>query len=250
MQQPHHYCELCNKSASIYCPSDSAFLCETCDTKVHTANFLVARHFRLPLHTKPTTHDIIASSSSSSSSTTEESTTHPNSTDLSSSSSSDHTRNPQPLLTHTTKTRIDIKLRNRMAIQIANWSTKLHHHHHQLLNQKSIIPISIKLLELCLTRLPYIPVRVAAAASFWVAIRITHHRYNNNSQTTISNTSGAVSEIRRVEQVTDVPGKLILAVEGKLLRLLKRRKRCRRGLAGSMTMSPVAVEFQEGWAEC
>ncbi|XP_019196225.1 PREDICTED: B-box zinc finger protein 32-like [Ipomoea nil] len=39
-------CELCNGEAAVCCPSDSAFLCWSCDAKVHDANFLVARHIR------------------------------------------------------------------------------------------------------------------------------------------------------------------------------------------------------------
>lgn len=39
-------CELCKSSARIYCESDQASLCWSCDGKVHSANFLVARHSR------------------------------------------------------------------------------------------------------------------------------------------------------------------------------------------------------------
>nr|XP_043606646.1 uncharacterized protein LOC122578692 [Erigeron canadensis] len=39
-------CELCKSAARIYCESDQASLCWTCDSKVHSANFLVARHSR------------------------------------------------------------------------------------------------------------------------------------------------------------------------------------------------------------
>ncbi|KAM0059041.1 putative transcription factor interactor and regulator Znf-B family [Helianthus debilis subsp. tardiflorus] len=39
-------CELCKSAAKIYCDSDQASLCWTCDNKVHSANFLVARHSR------------------------------------------------------------------------------------------------------------------------------------------------------------------------------------------------------------
>lgn len=42
-------CELCNRDAILYCDSDSAFLCRTCDASVHRANFLVARHLRQPI---------------------------------------------------------------------------------------------------------------------------------------------------------------------------------------------------------
>ncbi|XWS39535.1 hypothetical protein CRYUN_Cryun18bG0063900 [Craigia yunnanensis] len=39
-------CELCKLAARTYCESDQASLCWDCDTKVHGANFLVARHVR------------------------------------------------------------------------------------------------------------------------------------------------------------------------------------------------------------
>lgn len=37
---------MCKGGASLYCESDSAFLCWNCDARVHEANFLVARHVR------------------------------------------------------------------------------------------------------------------------------------------------------------------------------------------------------------
>lgn len=39
-------CELCKFQAATYCESDEASLCWDCDSKVHGANFLVARHSR------------------------------------------------------------------------------------------------------------------------------------------------------------------------------------------------------------
>ncbi|KAL4333311.1 hypothetical protein GQ457_07G028650 [Hibiscus cannabinus] len=39
-------CELCNNRGRIYCESDVAILCWECDSRVHGANFLVARHLR------------------------------------------------------------------------------------------------------------------------------------------------------------------------------------------------------------
>ncbi|KAK9064407.1 hypothetical protein SSX86_015789 [Deinandra increscens subsp. villosa] len=39
-------CALCKSAAKVYCDSDQASLCWTCDSKVHSANFLVARHSR------------------------------------------------------------------------------------------------------------------------------------------------------------------------------------------------------------
>ncbi|GER28334.1 B-box zinc finger family protein [Striga asiatica] len=43
------HCELCTAAATVYCPSDAAFLCRKCDAEVHGANFLVARHLRRPV---------------------------------------------------------------------------------------------------------------------------------------------------------------------------------------------------------
>uniref|UniRef100_A0A3Q7F4K8 B box-type domain-containing protein n=1 Tax=Solanum lycopersicum TaxID=4081 RepID=A0A3Q7F4K8_SOLLC len=42
-------CELCSSIARVYCESDQASLCWDCDARVHTANFLVAKHSRILL---------------------------------------------------------------------------------------------------------------------------------------------------------------------------------------------------------
>uniref|UniRef100_A0A2C9U4J7 B box-type domain-containing protein n=1 Tax=Manihot esculenta TaxID=3983 RepID=A0A2C9U4J7_MANES len=39
-------CELCDSLAKMYCESDQANLCWDCDSNVHGANFLVAKHSR------------------------------------------------------------------------------------------------------------------------------------------------------------------------------------------------------------
>lgn len=39
-------CELCGGVAAVHCAADSAFLCLSCDVKVHGANFLASRHLR------------------------------------------------------------------------------------------------------------------------------------------------------------------------------------------------------------
>ncbi|KAJ0267120.1 hypothetical protein HA466_0009950 [Hirschfeldia incana] len=39
-------CELCDRVARMFCESDQASLCWDCDSKVHGANFLVAKHIR------------------------------------------------------------------------------------------------------------------------------------------------------------------------------------------------------------
>ncbi|KAK8575290.1 hypothetical protein V6N13_033473 [Hibiscus sabdariffa] len=39
-------CELCDSLAKVYCESDEAILCWDCDSMVHGAKFLVAKHLR------------------------------------------------------------------------------------------------------------------------------------------------------------------------------------------------------------
>nr|GMC78749.1 zinc finger protein CONSTANS-LIKE 2-like [Ipomoea batatas] len=39
-------CELCKSAARVFCDSDQANLCWDCDARVHSANFLVAKHSR------------------------------------------------------------------------------------------------------------------------------------------------------------------------------------------------------------
>ncbi|CAL9136184.1 hypothetical protein MUK42_07209 [Musa troglodytarum] len=44
--KPGTACELCGAAAAVHCEADAASLCWACDTSVHGANFLVARHLR------------------------------------------------------------------------------------------------------------------------------------------------------------------------------------------------------------
>ncbi|TVU08422.1 hypothetical protein EJB05_41826, partial [Eragrostis curvula] len=44
-------CELCGAPAAVHCAADAAFLCASCDAKVHGANFLASRHRRTRLTT-------------------------------------------------------------------------------------------------------------------------------------------------------------------------------------------------------
>ncbi|XP_076901303.1 B-box zinc finger protein 32-like [Bidens hawaiensis] len=63
-------CELCHhKQPSLYCCSDQAFLCLDCDTQVHTANFLVARHIRIPIRISNYDDDSFSTTKTSSTTT-------------------------------------------------------------------------------------------------------------------------------------------------------------------------------------
>ncbi|KAI3929168.1 hypothetical protein MKX01_006404 [Papaver californicum] len=50
-------CELCSGEAKLFCESDSAYLCLNCDSNVHEANFLVARHIRRTICSKCKEYD-------------------------------------------------------------------------------------------------------------------------------------------------------------------------------------------------
>ncbi|KAG5032900.1 hypothetical protein AAZX31_06G237000 [Glycine max] len=49
MEESSTTCVLCEKRAMMLCDSDQAKLCWECDEKVHSANFLVAKHSRVLL---------------------------------------------------------------------------------------------------------------------------------------------------------------------------------------------------------
>ncbi|CAH9139909.1 unnamed protein product [Cuscuta epithymum] len=56
-------CDCCiGKTAGWYCPADDAFLCQSCDRSVHSANLLARRHQRVPLKIPPLPRSISSSS--------------------------------------------------------------------------------------------------------------------------------------------------------------------------------------------
>ncbi|KAL5207231.1 hypothetical protein ABZP36_031666 [Zizania latifolia] len=58
-------CELCGGVAAVHCAADNAFLCVSCDAKVHDANFLASRHCRLRLGVVEEEDDAQSTASSS-----------------------------------------------------------------------------------------------------------------------------------------------------------------------------------------
>ncbi|KAG8038607.1 hypothetical protein GUJ93_ZPchr0255g33285 [Zizania palustris] len=59
-------CELCGGVAAVHCAADNAFLCVSCDAKVHGANFLASRHRRRRLGVVEEEDDDARSTASSS----------------------------------------------------------------------------------------------------------------------------------------------------------------------------------------
>ncbi|KAK7255066.1 hypothetical protein RIF29_28468 [Crotalaria pallida] len=195
-----NYCELCNNSeASVYCPSDSAFLCSNCDSTVHHANFLVARHLRYSLSSSSKRHRFIHShlpSSSSSSSSYATSSTK---------KASDN--NTASLITNaasSSNSPSSVVVSNGSAYcsLFAKWSREL-----ELggVNGNFVSSFASRALNFCLGKWKGLPFRVAAATSFWLGLRFRGLENQNL--------------IMRLELISGVPAKLIVAAHAKLARV-------------------------------
>ncbi|XP_075515375.1 B-box zinc finger protein 32-like [Primulina tabacum] len=199
-------CELCDAEAVVFCPSDAAYLCWTCDAQVHQANFLVACHFRHPLIlTQPGDHDDGLDSLSSS----KEYSLASRKKSCSSSSFGElktQHANPRPLVGYF-KTE-DIFL---------NWIGELG------VGGEGAVGIGCMAFNVCLDRWKGWSRRLCLAASLCLGLR--------------AKSVMTWQVLKRLEQLSSVPAKLILAAESKL-ELRGTRRRLRR------------VELEEGWAEC
>ncbi|KAK3219116.1 hypothetical protein Dsin_013086 [Dipteronia sinensis] len=262
-------CELCGLQASIYCDSDSAFLCRSCDAAVHQANFLVARHLRNSLCSKcnslagsfvsaaaagiespkqplckscaEETQEISSSSSSDCVSSTESyagtgfvDKIKPTGSKLkredhkqiasSSSSVSDVSGENLNVLVRLSEKKRKTASDSRAEGIFVIWCRRLG------INGNSVVSAACRALELCLEKLTttvLLPFRVCIAASFWQGLRMCG--YDTSSLATCQN-------LKRLETISGVPAKLIVAVERRLARVIRLRK--------------VKVDLEEGSAEC
>ncbi|KAI9073051.1 hypothetical protein K1719_044971 [Acacia pycnantha] len=240
-------CELCGEEAYLYCGADSAFLCCKCDEKVHDANFLVARHIRevlcyycrclagrqvsgtvAPCETitcqscSPENHSDEDDDCWSSSSTS----ACVSSTMSCATGSKKIQRRAETVVSSGSVTdekcavaegKKDNPVRQGWAAEevFVNWSRKL-----------GVNGICVASLASPAVRklMAVVPFRVAVATSFWFGLR-----YRGDGQLRTAQI------LRKLEEMSKVPGKVIVAAEEKLTRVL-RPKRARR-------------EFEEGWAE-
>ncbi|MCD7470982.1 hypothetical protein HAX54_011239 [Datura stramonium] len=244
-------CELCNEQAALFCPSDSAFLCFHCDAKVHQANFLVARHLRLTLcsHCNSLTknrfppcsrrpglcpscsrnssadsdlHSLSSSSSSStcvsstqSSATTQKNISSSNLKQLLEYSTNDSTGEVNSAACDLARSR-SVKLRDpRMATGLfMHWCTKI-----GMYGEEGVVQTACGALGICFGRFRALPVRVGLAACLWFGLR--------------SNDDGSKStrqSLKRLEEISGVPAKVILATELKLRKIVKANNRRRQGM--------------------
>ncbi|KAJ8770492.1 hypothetical protein K2173_017983 [Erythroxylum novogranatense] len=260
MKAKARVCELCDREARLYCESDAAFLCSDCDFNVHDANFLVARHIRRlicseckaltgycfsgarspylqALRCRYCSSECVVdeedeeegegegeldsiSCSSSCSSTLSLAC-------ISSNESQAHCRKVASLKSVTR----DAEERSRnlpgrfsggKVVKSAegvfvNWCKKLG------LNGNPLVSSATRAFCLCWVKFGRVlPLRVCLAASFWSGLRLN----GDKSAATWHNT-------RRLEEVSGVPMKLIIAVESKIEHFIRRSRQ----------------DLKEGWAE-
>ncbi|CAK9146086.1 unnamed protein product [Ilex paraguariensis] len=256
-------CELCSGEAALYCSSDSAFLCWNCDTKVHEHNFLVARHFRRTICSvcknfagdrisgvgiRPyraicqsclpdSPGDELESSYSSSVciSSTESCATPPKKIKFDSKVSGEHLKasvrfSGEVTSGTTMKSEVTTKvIRSRRQSNVdskaegifGTWCRKL-----GLGGDVDVVKMSSDAFGVFSEKLTVLPFRVRLAASLWFCLKLCGDRSASTWQV-----------LKRLEEISGVPAKLILAAESKLARVLKVRK-------------PRRHEEEEGWAEC
>ncbi|XP_049411953.1 B-box zinc finger protein 32 [Solanum stenotomum] len=251
-------CELCNDQAALFCPSDSAFLCFHCDTKVHQANFLVSRHLRLTLcsHCNSLTKNRfspcsprrpalcpscsrnssadsdLGSLSSSSSSTCVSSTqssavtqkiniSSSNRKQFSEYSTNDSIGEVNSGSSNLVRSR-STKLRDPRAATCVfmHWCTKL-----GMNGEERVVQTACSVLAICFSRFRGLPLRVALAACFWFGLKNIEEKSKSTWQS-----------LKKLEEISGVPAKIILATELKLRKIVKTNNRRRQGM-------------EESWAE-
>ncbi|KAG9449212.1 hypothetical protein H6P81_009177 [Aristolochia fimbriata] len=239
-------CELCNGGASVYCISDTAFLCWDCDASVHGANFLVARHLRRilcnrckrleggcfsgvpssalgsPLCRSCASSDAACESDSDSSSSTCISSSGSFGADnsVSTASSKFGVRRFGPGRDRGPATAYVDAKGERL---LEHWCRRL-----GLRGSCSFRTVALRALEACVRKFKVFPFRVCLAASLWFAADVCHPR------------RGSMLQLKRLEQCSGVPAKLIVLAESKLRSILRVKK---------IKQQQPQEEEKEGWAE-
>lgn len=237
MAESRRNCELCTGEAKVYCPSDSAFLCRSCDAKVHGANFLVARHLRSSLCSNCGSSEGKRFSGAGISFPVR---------NLCRSCSPERFEDGEgeidslssPCVSSTTDAGEEAASAARMRIEkgggggggvaavavdkkvegvLVNWCRRM------AVDERRVVPTAMELLGGCFNRMTNLPFRVSLTASLWVAFRFCGYR-------------AACQDLRKLEQISGVPAKLLVATESRLARALKRRRS--------------RDNHEEGWAEC
>ncbi|XP_074295671.1 B-box zinc finger protein 32-like [Silene latifolia] len=230
-------CELCNNDADVFCSPDNAYLCLSCDDQVHRANFLVARHIRARYctHCRRFAGNIVSGFKTPV--TCQSCSRHVHHVDddgdcLSSSSSCvSSTTTCDDTASSTTARKVaravDVVAREtvvdgRVEGILVNWSRRMG------VEERKVVKVAAEVVTAWrMDKMTVVPLRVVLAAALWVGIRVRVRVSGGNC--------GGGELLRRLEQISGVPVKLILIMGSRLARVVK----CR----GSR------VDDQEGSAE-
>ncbi|KAJ7962680.1 B-box zinc finger protein [Quillaja saponaria] len=265
-------CELCKGEASVYCASDSAFLCWNCDSVVHQANFLVARHIRLTLYSNckgfsgnqisgagvgnlkpfcrscltenysPEIYSVSSCSSSACVSSTESCSTDPNKSRL-----DDHRKKTEKIVSSSSITELaGQKLKTPVIFDGQVTSEKKRKEERQLkstshadnkaaeilMNWSRGLGLNGHLISPLALRALNFCLGKLTVFSFRVVLAVSFWFGLRFCKDVSKSTN---RNLKRLEEVSGVPAKVFLAAEAKLVRELRLwRPRC---------------EMEEGWAE-
>ncbi|XP_011033038.1 PREDICTED: B-box zinc finger protein 32-like [Populus euphratica] len=239
-------CELCQREAVLYCDSDAAFLCFECDSNVHNANFVVSRHLRRVIcsacnsltgssitGTAPSLRrvtclscspenkelDSISCSSSCSSTLSSACISTTETTRFENTRKDDLTSCVTNIPARFSGSRLKRSRNLRSECVFVNWCQRLG------LNGNLVVKRASRAMALCFGGL-VLPFRVRLAASFWFGVRSC----GDKSVTTWQ-------DLRRLEEVSGVPRKMISAVEMKIKHALRSRR------------LELHKNMEEGWAD-
>ncbi|KAL5072314.1 hypothetical protein RYX36_011298 [Vicia faba] len=237
MKMKYKACELCNQQASFYCPSDSAFLCRNCDHAVHRVNFLVARHRRHILCSKCesfTGIHITATELHRFPSTCRSCSPENHSDDAASQCSSSESCITAPKKTKTRRmktcsrsTSVTDDASPIGSKSVGSVAEELFEKWRRELGLGFAVDgnrVAVEALRVCFRTWKLVPLKVSAAASFWLGLRLCRDSCFATFQNLI-----------RLEKISGVPAKLLLAAHAKLTRVFLQRK--------------IEIEWQEGFDE-
>lgn len=246
-------CELCNGAAAVCCPSDSAFLCWSCDAKVHDANFLVARHIRniICSRCKSFTRNRVSgfgvvpftgNCHSCSAEAADPSDAVSSSSSSSACVSSTHSSGPKKSNDRLgfRKTSESLASRNEFPSEVnfparspapskvdpaaedifVNWCERL-----GIGAEEKVVRKACDAFRLCNALRTVFPFRAVLAASLWFSLRRS-----------CGHSASTCRAVKKLEEISGVPAKLIFAAESKLQRLEKAGKQRRHWM-------------EEGWDE-
>ncbi|CAH9098347.1 unnamed protein product [Cuscuta epithymum] len=227
-------CELCGGEAAVCCPSDSAFLCWSCDVEVHGANSLVARHIRFAVccncrsitenrvsggdrvsgfcnscSASPPGDDGLDDALSSSSATNEGSSCRNEASSVENFARPERRNRGKPLR----------KVRSEAEGVLVKWCARLGIGGEE---RQEVARKARAAFQICSAagRMAALPARISLAASLWFGWRRSARKLGQSGQ-----------GLKALEQITGVPSKLIVSAESKLQLVVKSEMRRRQWLA-------------------